>query len=298
MDSLTSITGNMKINNLRNSLNIPFLNSINLGGNLYIHDNEYKLAMKTLNGSLNINGYLSIEDNHGLIDMSGFGKVKVIDSILINYNSWIILFDLSSLTYINGNIHIFHNHKMEYPNFASLKSIGGYLVAPQILKQGESLKKYFPKLRQVKDKLIIMYCDNLINLRGFNSITYVGSLYVGENKKLKYLEGLDNLKIINGSLEIVENRNLSKIKLDKLKFVKSILMKMTFEARIKEISFGRKGSNLGYPYVAILSTDDAKHMTLKEIRKSFSSICKVVSKTATTRFICNQDEYEYGFSAY
>lgn len=78
--------------------------------------------------------------------------------------------------------------------------------------------------------------------------------------------------------------------MNKLGFVEKIYIHMSEQRNLKEIRIGKKGKNLGYPLVAITDLSLAKYLHLRDVKRSFSSICKVVNTANQEDYTCNYVE--------
>lgn len=82
--------------------------------------------------------------------------------------------------------------------------------------------------------------------------------------------------------------------MNKLEHVGLIDIFMRNQKKIKKLSIGKKGSDLGHPGVKVRKLNRAKYLTIDEVQKAFSLICETINIANEETFKCNGEEfYEY-----
>lgn len=222
-NSLNNLSGLEKLSYIGNNLyigdftegnyslvNIDSLYNLkSIGGTLYIYDNPVLRSIEGLFNLTAIGWDLIIWDNDALSDLTGLNNIKSVGGgytgLHIYYNDMLInLNGLNNLEIIHGQLYVSHNSSLV--NFSGLNN-----------------------LTSVENHVIIYYNNSLINFTGLENLTEVsrytrpscpGKMEISNNDNLIELTGLNNLDSVFGALSIVENGKIENLEgLNDLKYI-------------------------------------------------------------------------------
>lgn len=208
--------------------NVDGLNNLNsIGGYLCLWSNANLSDLSGLSNLNSIGGELEIVNNSSLTNLSGLDNIDPasITNLYIYLNSSLTNGNVQSIcSYLsqpNGIVGIYNNAQGSN-NPAEIAAscgftldclpYGNYYIFSQ--EEVDNFQTNYPGCTNPNGKLIIEG-DDITSLTGLNNISSVsGDLVVGRqlsggvNPLLTYLNGLDNLDTIFGSLKIVSNEAL------------------------------------------------------------------------------------------
>ena len=258
MGNISSIGGNLRIEDLGSLENFMDLSSLNsIGGSLII---DYNYGLLNLNGleSLNtINGKISIFSNTMLNSISGLENLssESISQLEICHNTGLSNCNAQSIcNYLaspNGSIDIYYNDtgcnnpneianncgftisclpygnyhfntQDDIDNFQSIYPDCNDINGSILIKSNVENLNGLLGITSVQNYLSIKGNYYLEDLQGLNNIQNVGTLFIWWNESLESLEGLNSLDTCFSRVDIFNNENLLNLNgLENLKFVGS-----------------------------------------------------------------------------
>ncbi len=154
-----------------------------------------------------VQGRLRITNCNSLVDFSGLSNLKTIgeDFVLLNNDAMTNLIGLTSLDSINGDFEI--SNCDNFFDFIGLNSIDyiGSLKLLQTINSYDGLES----LNKIGDELFITSANSLEGLSGLETLE--GSLNILNNSNITYASGLNNLNALIGSINISGNSSLEEI---------------------------------------------------------------------------------------
>ncbi len=211
LSALTSIIGDLYIENNDNLVNLTGLDNITLiVGKLRLSQN---IAMTSLDGLDNltfIGGSLSIGDNWSLTNLLGLNSIVSIGgTVAISYNYALnTLTGLNSITSIAGYLTILANS-----NLTSLVGLNNLsFIGDGIWLEGNhslSSLSGLDNLVSLGGGIAIADNDVLLSLTGMNNLTHIGDhLRIENNSSMISLAGLESVTFIGSDLTIYNNNSL------------------------------------------------------------------------------------------
>lgn len=132
------------------------------------------------------------------------GDFTIDDGIGNTVNDIVDLTPLLGITKVSGNLNLFNTGLRKLDGLNNLLSVGDSLsiVRNDILENLDA----FENLESVGSLRINGF--SLDNMKGLNKITIINNLLISGNLKMKSLEGLDNLTMVSGTIDISTNTEL------------------------------------------------------------------------------------------
>ncbi|WP_027126567.1 T9SS type B sorting domain-containing protein [Gelidibacter mesophilus] len=192
-----------------------------------------------------INGTLSIRGDTA-IDISGITAIKRIEGSLIIDSKMTSIANFSNLEFVGGDFEIDHNDVLETieginklhtvngnflitQNYTSLKTIKGFNSLEKIGGNFQISENHFLEMIAAFDNLItvggwflIRRADKMQRLNGFNALTTIGTTYnsssfkgnlsIERNEILSEIDGFRALIEVVRDIDILNNRNLLRVK--------------------------------------------------------------------------------------
>ena len=196
LDGFVSLAG---INKAGLSINDnPLLNNISgldklqtINGGVSIINNRDLQSIKTFNKVKTLNE-ISIWANGNILDIDGFNSLLVVNELSIQWSSALSTIQgFSALTEIH-NIQINDNPKLSaIEGFASLRSISGDVFLTENLALANI--GAFSLVDSVRGELRIRSADKLVDVSGFSSLKYAGSIQISNNNNLRNINGFASL---------------------------------------------------------------------------------------------------------
>ena len=225
---LTSIGGNLRIENTSSLTKLNGLNNISvIGEDLLIEDNESLYNFDGLSSLVQINGTLTIKENSSLVSLSGLDNLTTIgEDINIGCSgySWTgnpllsNLSGLNSLSSIGNSLRICRNHGLtDLSGIENLTNVENISISSN---DNLSSLTGLQGISNIDGYIYIGWNDLLNSLDGLNNLTTVGSLTLFRLPNLDNLSGLEHLCTVNGDLEISSNHTIINItSLDSLIYI-------------------------------------------------------------------------------
>ena len=173
-----------------------------------ITDNGLK-SLEGLNGMTSVRD-LTIYNNDSLTNLSGLNNLEMVGERGISIRRNDALLDLSGLeklSKVTGDFHIHENERL-----ANISALG------ELTTVGESLSivnnpmlsslNGLEKINHIDGGSLSIMNSDIKNMEGLNGLISTQWLYVRQNPRLKDFSGFENLKFINGDLEITDNDSL------------------------------------------------------------------------------------------
>ncbi len=211
LSQIEMVTGNLTFGDF---LNIPTLTGLNnltsVGGNLSLNNSR----LTNLNGLENlssIGGDLTCEFNYFLTDISGLQSLSSLGGDIFLWENSVLpnLVGLENLTVINGDFKILGNSSNTMEGLNNLTSIVGDLEI--ITNTGLMNMNGLENLTSIGGKLEIDALG-LSSISGLQNLTSIGShLIIKNTSSLTDLSGLENLNVIGGLLNISDNIGLTNL---------------------------------------------------------------------------------------
>ena len=225
---LTSIGGDLKIENTSSLINLYGLNNISfIGEGLNIEDNESLLNLSGLIGLVQIDKSLNIEKNPSLTSLTGLDNLTTIGvdlNIGCSSYSWTgnpllnNLSGLNSLTTIGNSLSICNNYELTdlsgIENLTSVENIN--------ISSNDNLSSLtgLQGVTNVIGYLSVSWSDLLTSLYGLNNLTTAGNLTLYRLPSLDDLGGLERLSSVSNDLTILLNLSLDSLaSLDSLTYI-------------------------------------------------------------------------------
>jgi hypothetical protein len=234
LTGLEQISGNLSV--IENSVltTLSGLNQIqSIGGNLYCFFNPVLTSLNGLDGlttlgaaldiwsnaSLtsigmplltSIGGYMWIDNDYALVDLSGLDAVTQVSGFLniTTCNSLASLTGLSGLAQVGGSLSVTNNPALAH--FTGLNSLGSVMGSMTIT--GNSALQDFQglnQLTQVGGEVFVKNNSALVSFNGLSSLQTIGTnLWVENNHALINFNGFSALQTIGGSMEVWGNNAL------------------------------------------------------------------------------------------
>ncbi|WP_422359364.1 hypothetical protein [Reichenbachiella sp.] len=149
----------------------------------------------------------------GILDQSELDEFAINQYEIINgdlvLNGVKDISALYTLREIRGNVFIGWTSLSSLEGLHNLREIGGDLN----ISWNDDLEDLsaFSNLDSLHEELTIRGQPKLINLEGFQNVTYIGNRVKIAQNGLKNLSGFESVKQINGSIEISHNLNTKEI---------------------------------------------------------------------------------------
>ncbi len=212
-NNLDSISGYLQVLNCDSLITLDGFDNLTYVGGLKLESNDTLSDISGLGKLALIDGSFRISFNPKLISFSGLDSLKEINGYLdIYYNSELTsLSGLDSLTTLGNSLLVWYNNALPNLNgLSNLNSIAGGLL----ISDNDAMTNLsgLSSLTQIGKYFQVTYCDALINLSGLDNLTTVnGEVLISTNPALTSLTGLSNLLSINGYLAIYQNYLLTDI---------------------------------------------------------------------------------------
>ncbi|RLD53162.1 MAG: hypothetical protein DRJ05_16810, partial [Bacteroidetes bacterium] len=211
-----SIAHNPELANLQ-GLNYVF----GVGGDLTVFDNQSLDDISGLHNISNIGGLLSIHENGSLTSLSGLGNINPgsIIGLSIFNNGLLTTCDVQSICdYLaspNGTIEVYNNYTgCNSPEEVEAACVSQCLpngITFMTQEQIDDFQTDYPDCTEIEGDVEIEG-NTITNLDGLINIQLIdGELEIHDNNQLSSLLGLASLSSINGSISIHNNPQLSNI---------------------------------------------------------------------------------------
>ncbi len=215
----TEVVGDLTINDAVNGdiLNLDGLAQlISIGGFLKIEGNS---ALEDITGLSNVTLLglrLKITSNSSLTSLSGLENISVINrSLTISSNpSLVDLTGLDGLTTISWHTTISNNFTLaSFHGLESLSSVGGFNGSSLLISNNNMLVDLtaLSSVLSIPFTLDIRNNSSLVSLDGLENISSVETLDIRDNTLLSNLDGLNGLMSISNSLMLIRNFALANI---------------------------------------------------------------------------------------
>jgi len=182
------------------------LNSLQNVNGLNINDNFGLINISGMSSLTAINSDCQIYGNGELASLSGFSSVLTIGGLLsISDNSLLTIDGFRALQSINGKCQIENENPYTIFGFNNLTLIGESLEIKNCIMSSAS--NCFPAITSIADHLTLSECSGQID--SFNNLTNVGSIIIDSNI-ITTLLGFNALQNVT-DLSIVNNPNLGAI---------------------------------------------------------------------------------------
>jgi hypothetical protein len=203
LNVLNSIEGSLEIR-LTSLVSLAGLENLtNLGGGLYLKDNDTLTSLQGLENLTNDGIFLLIEKNDLLTNLQGLEGLSALDGLYMRYGNQSLssLSGLNNVNIISGNVIIRSN-----PALSSLEGLENLTLIEGDLSIGGNIALSsltgLENVAYVEGNLEISGNNALSNLIGLNSLISIGGdLWLGEEGLLS-LDGIEELDSIGGSLSI------------------------------------------------------------------------------------------------
>lgn len=203
------IDGNLTVYGNRMLNDISALSNMHtVRGSLTIRDNDALENVAGLSNLRGVDGDLNITENAALANLAGLSRLTSIDGSLdISRNAGLISFEgLNALTDIGLDLTISANEALT--NLDALSGISQVRRLSFFDNISVADLRGLSSLRVVLDRLAISY-NGLIDLNGLQNLTVVGGdMEVSSNSDLTSFSGLTGLEKIDGGLQIRFNPSL------------------------------------------------------------------------------------------
>ncbi len=194
------IEDNTSLKNLEGLNNLKHINFLRIDRNIGLSD------LKGLDNIRSINN-LSIYENIELFSLEGLNSIQQIGSILLrNNNNLLNLGNLSELDSIGGSVIIHNNLQLQdFQGLHQITIINGNLE----IWNNDALINLdgLENLEKVAGTLHVQHNDQLSLLTNFK-LTHLGGLNLNNNPSLESLGSFNNLRIINGEVEVFQMNQL------------------------------------------------------------------------------------------
>jgi len=234
LSQIASIGGFLRIKNTIELNDLSGLNNLTaVGGNLSIAGNGDLLSLTGLENLLSVNGNVTIDRNSYLYDLNGLVGLRDIGSNLSITENYYHLDDftgLNGLETVGGDLSIINSSEVtNLSGFDNLYSVGGTVNITENdnlsnidgfdnVTQGNINISNNRELSNIDILNNITELDGSITIQnneyylfdsisGFDNITKLDSLIIGQNDNLIHLSGFNN--VLEGHLMIYGNDNLS-----------------------------------------------------------------------------------------
>lgn len=183
-------------------------------GHLSIANNPQLTSLKGLDNIKSFNNKVWIHNNEKLTSLKELGNLENIGKDLDIYNTPLInLEGLNNLRNIGGYLNFSGTQLVDLEGLNSLESLEGlYIQDNNLLTSLEGLRNVKKMNFNGRENITIVRNPLLQNLKGLEYIKHVRNLYIGDNRNLTSLEGLENLMGIDVSIGIGDCPELSNIK--------------------------------------------------------------------------------------
>ena len=219
LNGITSIEGNLRIEDI-SAINLNGLQNLSsIGGNLIIERNYYLTTLNGLQNLSSIGGSLIVEGNNALTNIDGLQNVYDVGEDLIIGGSLIVgghdvlanIDGLQNISSIAGDLTIFNTNALtNIDGLENISSVGGSLLvgSNDVLINIDGLQNIF----SVGADLKISQNDVLTNIDSLINLSSIGEdLLIYNNSILTNIDGLANLSSIGENLIIQSNASLNSI---------------------------------------------------------------------------------------
>ncbi|NCG18964.1 MAG: hypothetical protein GWP91_08130 [Rhodobacterales bacterium] len=182
------VMGDFQVENNPELLALPTATIDEVDGQVRIVNNDRLTELGAFQNALRIGGDIVVADNDGLVNLDGFTY----------------LVDLS------GDIEVLDNASLfQFPGFQNLWTHAGSIT----VADNPSLERMqaFVNLHTTAGTLRIEGNPRLWDLRGLESLTDVAGLAVVNNLNLPSLDGLEQLVVVSGDFELVDNPGVTDV---------------------------------------------------------------------------------------
>lgn len=212
LESLDTVPGDMSVSGCFQITDLNALSNLAwVGGNLVIEGLQDLPDINSLQHLTYVGGMIKIGQNYNLASLSGLQNVASIGGLSLVNNQYIKdLAGLASLKNVSGSLIVSNNPALEsLTGLGDLRSVGGEL---QISYNGFGLKNLKPldSLGIVGGNLFIEFNEGLFTLTGLEHLKSVGGDFLVGGLLYDYT-GLQSLTSIGGSVDIIQNGNLSSL---------------------------------------------------------------------------------------
>lgn len=234
--SLEEIEGDFSLNANQRVIRLDPLDDLNrIGGNLIIQDNDSLVSVIGLSELVSIGEDFKVVGNRSLLNLNGIRNLDSIGQDFVIERAYLTsTFGLDSLQSIGRNFILHQNTELQnLAGFQILDSVGGdmritfntKLFSFQGLERLRSIERdvhirlnpnlySFQGLNGLKKIGGILFSteqDNITDFQGLENLEYVGGMYLNKCADLHDCTGLENLRIIDGTLRISENPTFESI---------------------------------------------------------------------------------------
>ncbi len=183
-----------------------------ISGYLKVNENQSLTNLDALSNLTSINSSCAIYNNENLVSIADFDNLLLVggDFIIDNNNSLTSIADLDGLEMITNDLEITNNKNLASVNaFNGLLEVGGDLL----LNRNDSLHTFvgFNNLNRIERDLELSWNPNLSLLADFDNLSEVGGSLDISVSRLANLNGLNDLAVIGGRVNISSNGSLGVI---------------------------------------------------------------------------------------
>jgi len=223
--------GSLDVDYLKNLTTLEGLNNLRIAGELSIVNMPRLKTLYGLNNLESIKGSVTLGGFDSISNLNGLGNIEIIEGSLsvINIDKISDLTGLNKLKKISGTLGIKDN-----PNLISLSgTILQDTIEKLLIIQNQRLNDLqgLENITTINDDCQIYGNDSLLSLNGLDDLTFIGGYLkigyydMGGNLLLQNCSGLENLRIINKDLFLMNNATLESISsLQQLNQVGSIII--------------------------------------------------------------------------
>ena len=317
-DSLLDLSFLQKLDSTKGSLNInynsklPSLSDLSnlksIGGNLSIIGND---ALQDLNGVHEINvieGNLEIAYQENFTTFTGFESLDIIrgSGIIHNNDHLVSISGFPELDTVQGNLNIYYTSGQVLDGFQDLAYIGGYLrIADNKFTTITGLNNLvylgslyldnerelldmagLANLSEVGNHFSIKNCRKLTGIEFPDNIEHVtGNLIISGNRDLSHLSGLENLRVVDGTLRISDDD----VTLEELKNLESVGSQLILtELSINSLELFESLQDIGFNS----AEDTVLYIGGTNLSKcSIEPVCQLVRANPDKVFVSN-NKYE------
>jgi len=225
-----------KIKDFKGLENLKSIGNGNYYSGLVINDNQNLLSFNGLQNLTNIRGSFNVASNNSLLNFDGLENLIIIDETMHLHRNESLnnINAIANISSLNGFVLEGNNSLAQLPIFSNLTHLeyihiayGGGLSNLNGFNELEFVESIsfeesninslegLENLKNIEKILKIQRCPNLLDLEGLNSLSAIGNGYsdqgmsINFNLNIKSLNGLNNLSIIDGDLEIRGNQSLN-----------------------------------------------------------------------------------------
>ncbi len=211
LSQITAVGGPLTINFINGMTSLTGLNNISSVAELVVLDNEDILSLTGLEGLTSANS-IEISNNDALVSLVGLGNINTTSSLKIGRNH-----NLTSLTGLESFTALEELNVEENNSLLSLNGLNNLTEVGKFDIKNKLLDNYIGlnQLKRISGDFNITPEHEVINFEGLENLERIGGNFRIQGGYAQFvlesMDGLNNLKRIEGSLIIVDNNTVQNL---------------------------------------------------------------------------------------